>query len=58
MSSDGTAALIGEFPSQPTYKEVENAVKEVKHLFPIKVVLYGRSEGHKLPNPCRGLSPK
>ena len=29
MSSDGTSDIVGVFPNQPTYKELEIAVKEV-----------------------------
>jgi hypothetical protein len=29
MSSDGTDDVVGVFPAQPTYKEIESAVKEV-----------------------------
>ncbi|KAG0615537.1 hypothetical protein M758_5G049400 [Ceratodon purpureus] len=32
MSSDGTDAVIGVFPAQPTYKEIETAVKEVNFI--------------------------
>lgn len=36
MSSDGTADVIGVFPAQPTYKELENAVREVNlHALPL-----------------------
>ena len=35
MSSDGTDDVVGVFPAQPTYKEIESAVKEVSSsLFP------------------------
>ncbi|KAG0576040.1 hypothetical protein KC19_5G050400 [Ceratodon purpureus] len=53
MSSDGTDAVIGVFPAQPTYKEIETAVKEGRIRNPWKAAprILGGSEPAPPPLP-------
>lgn len=53
MSSDGTADVIGVFPAQPTYKELENAVREGRIRNPWKAAprILGGSEPAPPPLP-------
>jgi len=41
MSSDGTADVVGVFPAPPTYKELENAVREVSLNLDIALIFIG-----------------
>lgn len=53
MSSDGTDDVVGVFPAQPTYKEIESAVKEGRIRNPWKAAprILGGSEPAPPPLP-------